>query len=103
MKTYLSGCLFLLTFAGFVRGDAPSLKEARQHLLSGRYDEALTAYEALAKEPKNKVAAIIGMSRSLQSEGEYDKALGVVDEALKDNAGDADLLALRAEVLYLRG
>ena len=39
----------------------------------------------------------------MQSVGEYDKALSVVGDALKDAAKDADLLARRAELLYLRG
>src|SRR5438552_12963477 len=100
MKTLLSACLLLL---GIVApGPAQSLREARERWLRGNYEEARTLYEELLKDPKQKSAAAVGLSRSLQSVGEYDKALSVVDDALKDAAKDADLLARRAELLYLR-
>jgi tetratricopeptide (TPR) repeat protein len=80
-----------------------SLKDARDALLRGNYAEAREIYEELVKEPKTKVAAAVGLSKTHQSEGSYDKALSVVDEALKTEPKNADLLARRAEVLYLRG
>src|SRR5205085_12098585 len=43
----------------------------------------------------------LGLSRTLQSTGEYDKALAAVDEALKDAPKDAGLHARRAELLHL--
>src|SRR5207248_1210974 len=48
-------------------------------------------------------AAALGLSRVLETQGEYDKALDAVDAALKDNARDVNLLARRAELLWLRG
>src|SRR5262249_21138421 len=47
--------------------------------------------------------AAVGLSRALESQGEYDKALDAAEAALRDSPKDANLLARRAEVLYLRG
>jgi tetratricopeptide (TPR) repeat protein len=79
------------------------LQEARQRWLHGNYEEARTLYEGAAKSAQERAAGAIGLSRTWQSQGEYDKALTVVDEALQRDAKDADLLARRAELLYLRG
>src|SRR5262245_43107179 len=81
----------------------PSLKEARTRWLKGNYAEAATAFEELCKEDKPAVAALIGWSRALQSQGEYDKALQVVEQGLAKREGDPDLLARKAELLFLRG
>src|SRR5207248_1343094 len=83
--------------------DGPSLKSARERFLRGNTDEAIGQYEELAKDAKQKAAAAVGLSRCYEAQGEYDKALAVVDDALKDSAKDVGLLARRAEVLYLRG
>ncbi len=79
------------------------MKEARERWLHGNYGEAREQYEALAKDAKLRPAATIGLSRALESEGEYDKALEVVEAALKDMPKDANLLARHAELLYQRG
>src|SRR6266851_5633766 len=63
----------------------------------------LTASVPAAEGPSLKDAPTIGLSRVLQSLGEYDKALEVIDAVLKDDAKNADLLARRADLLYLRG
>jgi len=88
----------------------PTLAEARQRWLHGNYEEARALYEALSKEPAGRdakgtayAAARIGVSRALQSQGDYDKALQVIDIALQPNPADADLQARRAELLYVRG
>ena len=57
----------------------------------------------LLKDDKTRVEAAIGVSRCLQSEGEYDQALETVETALKDRTKEARLLARQAELLYLRG
>src|SRR5713101_946499 len=102
MKSVCS--LFLIMcISSFAFSDTPGLKEARQRWLHGNYEEARELYQAAAKEPKQLDAAIIGVSRTWESQGEYDKSLEVVDIALKEQAKSADLLARRAEVLYLRG
>lgn len=80
-----------------------TLKEARQALLRGNYAEACEDYEELLKNPKTRVAAALGISKAFQSQGEYDKSLQVVETALKDQTKNVELLARRAEVLYLRG
>src|SRR5438309_1069725 len=92
--------LLFLSLPGYAVG--PTLAEARQRWLRGNYEEARALYETLAKDafgrsPKDitYAAAVIGVSRSLQSQGEYDKALDVIDAALKSNNSDADLLARR--------
>jgi Tfp pilus assembly protein PilF len=95
--------LWLILLASSLAQAGGTLKEARQALLRGNYAEAREIYEALAKDPKNRVAASIGISKADQSQGDYDHALSVVDDAIKSHARDADLLARRAEVLYLRG
>jgi tetratricopeptide (TPR) repeat protein len=82
---------------------APALQEARERWLHGNYDEAREQYEALLKDDKLKSAAAIGLSHSLECLGEYDKAVEVVETALKEMPKDANLLARHAEVLYLRG
>src|SRR5258707_5098 len=100
---HLCSCLLALGLVVPAFAEGPTLKDARQRWLRGNYEEAEALYETLAKDAKLKPAATIGLSRVLQSQGEYDKALDVVDAALKDSPEHADLLARRAEVLYLRG
>ena len=104
MKTPFCACLIALTcLVPLAVADEPALKEARQRLLHGNYDEARVLYEKLAKDGKQRIPVTIGLSRTWQSQGEYDKALAVVDAVLKDSPKDADLLARRAELLYQRG
>src|SRR5712692_301081 len=101
---HLCTCLIVLRLAVPALAQDAALKEARQRWLKGNHEEARTKYETLAKDAKHKVAASIGLSRVWQSQGDYDKALAVLDEALKEKLKDAaDVHARRAEVLYLRG
>jgi tetratricopeptide (TPR) repeat protein len=102
MRNYLA-CLLLLGAAASAFADAPTLKEARERLLRGNYEEARAAYETLAKDAKQRSLATIGLSKALQSQGKYDDALAVVEAALKDRPKDAPLLARQAELLHLRG
>jgi len=77
-----------------------SLKEARKLWLQGNYAEAQEMYADLGKDS----AAVIGLSKAHQSQGQYDKAQQVVEKALKLFARPpADLLARHAELLYLQG
>jgi tetratricopeptide (TPR) repeat protein len=103
MMRHLCAGLLVLTFAAPAAADGPALKSARQRLLRGNVEEAVGQYEELAKDAKQKSAAAAGLSRCYEAKGEYDKALAVVDGALKDDAKALDLLARRAELLYLRG
>src|SRR5262245_26642677 len=100
MKNPLLACLFAFSFTTLATAAEPTLKEARQRWLHGNYGEAREQYEALTKDAKLRSAATVGLSRALESEGEYDKALEVVEAALKDAPKDAGLLARQAEVLY---
>jgi cellulose synthase operon protein C len=99
---HLSAFIACLIFAGFVHAQ-PTLKEARDEWLQGNYAEAREMYETLAKDVKLRQAATLGLSRALESQGEYDKAMKALDAALKDMPKDADLLARQAELYHLRG
>ncbi len=109
MTRYLGAFLIVLGLA--LPGSAqPSLKSAHERWLHGNYEESLEQYEKLAKDAKalprdTKALPVIavGVSRVHQSKGEYDKALEVVESALKDLPKDADLLARQAELLHFRG
>lgn len=95
--------LLLVASSPLAWGGSSGLKEARQRWLHGNYEEARELYQAAAKELKQYEAATIGVSRTWESQGEYDKALEAVDAAIKQNPKSADLLGRRAELLYLRG
>src|SRR5208283_4530556 len=104
MRTHFYACVLALAGAWPALADGPAtLKQARQRWLHGNYDEARTLYQELAKDAKTRTAANIGLSRAWQSEGEYDKAQGVLDAALKEDLKSADLLARQAELYYVRG
>lgn len=99
---FAGACCLILLSAAFGRADDAALKEARQRWLRGNYAEAAKLYEKLAQDPAHRVVATIGWSRALESTGDYGKALDIIDAALKDKP-QADLLARRAEMLYLAG
>jgi tetratricopeptide (TPR) repeat protein len=103
MRKHLLACSFLLGFLPLVHAAPPTLKEARERWLRGNYGEARELFETLAKDDKLRPAATVGVSRVLESEGEFEKALEVVTAALKDHPKDARLLARQAELLYIRG
>lgn len=94
--------LAVLILAGSVVAE-PSLKEARQAALRGRYEEAIESYQTLAKDAKMAAAATVSMSRLHEFLGENDKAREVLDPALKAEPKNADLLARLAEVHFARG
>src|ERR1051325_3116905 len=87
-------CLLLSTTLAHA---GANLKAARKLLQEGDYLEAREMYEELLKKDKSS-AVTLGLSRALESQGEYDKAQTVVETFLKDNAKDADLLARLAEL-----
>jgi tetratricopeptide (TPR) repeat protein len=104
MKRHLCALVLSLTLPVLATAaDGTTLKSARQRLLRGNTDEAVGQYEELAKDAKQKSAAASGLSRCYEAQGDYDKALSVVEEALKSDAKSLDLLSRRAELLYLRG
>src|SRR5262249_26051482 len=99
----LCACSLIFLLATSAGAQAPTLKEARERWLRGNYEEARALYEPLARDSKSKLAALIGISHTWQSQGEYDKALEVIAQANAANSKDADLIARHAELLYLRG
>ncbi|MFO0925556.1 MAG: tetratricopeptide repeat protein [Gemmataceae bacterium] len=101
MRLPFGSCLLALLVAS--AGSAASLEEARLRWLKGNYEEAQSGYEELVKDARTRTAASIGLSHALQSQGEYDRALTVIDAALQAAPKHADLLARRAELLHLRG
>lgn len=101
MRPFL--CAGFLALSAATLAHAATLAEARTRWLKGNYDEAVSAYEALLKEPKHLAAAAVGLSRALESQGHYDKALASLEAALKKLPDDADLLARHAEMLHFRG
>jgi cellulose synthase operon protein C len=103
MRHPVCALVFLFTATLAHAAEGPSLKDARTRWLKGNYEEARGLYETLTKDPKLKSEATIGLSRVLQSQGEYDKALESIDAALKDDGKNGNLLARRADLLYLRG
>jgi tetratricopeptide (TPR) repeat protein len=102
MRYAIAGVLAVCGFSPLL-ADGPTLVEARQRLLRGNYAEARELFTAMAKSPEHRVRARIGLSRAWQSEGEYDKALQVLDVALKASPTSPELLAARSELLYFRG
>src|SRR5579875_343095 len=103
MKKHLFAGLFVFALLPLASAEPPTLSGSRQRWLKGNYGEAREMFEALAKDAQLRPTAVVGLSRTLESEGEYDKALEVVETALKGSPKDAGLLARQAELLYLRG
>jgi cellulose synthase operon protein C len=96
-------CAFLVLLVACGMAVGADSAEARKRWLKGNTAEARALYEALAKEPQQAIAAAIGLSRTWESDGEYEKAAAVIDAALKASPDDPDLLARRAELYYLSG
>src|SRR6478672_2342256 len=101
MRTLVAACLLLFCTVSAL--EAASIREARLRWLKGNYEEAREEYEEVLKDAKLFVPATIGISRALASQGEYDKALSTITDALKKKPKDADLLARQAELLHFRG
>jgi tetratricopeptide (TPR) repeat protein len=101
MRPLAGACLLVFCLAPATPAASPD--EARLRWLKGNYEEAQEQYQELLKDPKLRSRASLGLSRVHQSTGEYDKALVVVESALKADRKDPDLLARQAELLHLRG
>lgn len=72
----------------------------RSHLDHGRYEEAL---EAIAGAEGDAASLALLRSRALIETGRYDAAREAVDNALKSEPRNADLIARRGELHLLRG
>jgi tetratricopeptide (TPR) repeat protein len=103
MKYFLGACFVVAIASPLLRAEGPTLKEARQRWLHGNYEEARALYEEIARDAKARATATVGLSRCLESKGEYDQALEAIDAALRERPKDVDLHARRAELLYGRG
>jgi tetratricopeptide (TPR) repeat protein len=103
MKSRLLGLLLLLLCASHLPAAEATLSEARTRWLHGNYAEAQKLYEELGKTEKTKTAEVLGLSRVLQSLGDYEKALALIDKAVTDDPKQPELLARQAELLHLRG
>lgn len=82
---------------------ADPLAEARDHLNHGRYEEALDAYASAAESGADSTAIALGVSRIRIETGLYDEAATALEDPLKQNSQNADVLARRAELRLLRG
>ncbi len=103
MSLRAGAALSLLLVISSTRADDKALKEARQRWLRGNYAEALEKYQKLTQDDRTQTAATIGVSRCLESQGEYDKALETIETLLKNKGKDVKLRARLAELLYQRG
>src|SRR5947209_320766 len=74
------------------------LSVARERLQKGNYDEARAAYEKFLKHDKLGPAAAAGVARAWRAQGEYDKALAALTDALKAFADAPDLFAARGDL-----
>src|SRR5437879_6450605 len=102
MKRFCS-LIVVLVIAGNLPAQQKGLEEARQRWLHGNYAEADEAYRKLLKDPKDGTAAVIGLSRVIQSDGQYEDALKLISDAVKQAKPPAELLARQAELLHLLG
>lgn len=99
----LWACILVLLMATSTLADEAALASARQRWLRGNYAEAREQFESLARDARWRDPAALGLSFTYQSQGEYDKALAVVDAALQASDKNAALQARRGELLYWRG
>jgi cellulose synthase operon protein C len=79
------------------------LDKAKKHLVKGRYEEALEAFQTAAKAKADPLAVALGQSAAQQATGAWAEAEKTIDAALTQHAGDPGLLSRRAELHYLRG
>jgi tetratricopeptide (TPR) repeat protein len=103
MRYPLVACLLAAGLGRAALADEAALKDARQRWLKGNYVEAQERFEKLLKDEKDGAEAAVGLSRCLQSQGEYDKAADAVESGLRTRPGDVSLLSRKAELLQLRG
>lgn len=89
------------SLVGSAGAEEPGLPEARKLLLTGKYAEAIDAYQALAG--KQPAAAALGIAKAQASTGQRDEALRTLDAAITKAPKSAELLAERAKLLFERG
>lgn len=77
--------------------------DARTLLWTGRYDEAVRAYDELGRQESQRVSAAIGASRALAFCGHYEDALQRLESVGAAAARSPDWLIARAEALRIIG
>ncbi|MFP6762114.1 MAG: tetratricopeptide repeat protein, partial [Planctomycetaceae bacterium] len=92
-------CIGILSVPAF----AADLKTAYTHLQHGRYEEAAEAALTVDGDPNQQAAAVILLSRALESQGEYAAALQGVAALLKEYPENVPVLARKAELLLATG
>ncbi|MGL6074207.1 MAG: tetratricopeptide repeat protein [Fimbriiglobus sp.] len=109
----LGAMLVLLVLVGVLGANQPPKKEkkapsafaeARQRRLKGNYDEARTAYEAVAKkDEKLRPQALLGIARTYADAADFATAQKLIAEAVTAFPNDATLLGFKAHLQFERG
>ena len=100
-------CLFLFVAPSWsVAADADALAKAKILARTGKYAEAIDAYEALAKDAKDdaeKAKIAVGLSETQREIGELDKAGETLKPFAERDMPDADASASLADLEFGRG
>lgn len=80
---------------------ADDLAEARHLYLTGKYAEAIEAYQKLAEV--KPVAAALGLVRCSASQGQYEEAASILSEAIAGHPKADELQAERAALAFQQG
>jgi len=89
--------------AGAPRASTP-LAAARQLAMTGRYDEAVAAYERIARQdPARRVPAAVGVADVMRLTGRYDEGLQRLTDVQPAGQKDAGWHLARARLLAARG
>lgn len=100
--------VFCATVANPSRACADTLSEARGLWQTGKYAEAEEAFSKARSELKpddlaGHARAALGIAGCASSQGEIERALEILQTALKQDPTNADLLASRGEIEFQRG
>lgn len=102
MFAWLALAALWQTGAALAADDSPTeLAAARRFLLTGKYAEAVEAYQTLSDD--EPVEAALGIARCHASQGQLDEAAATLQAALKDQPRPAALHAELAGLLFGRG
>ncbi len=109
--TTRSGFLILAAIAGLTFAtsevQADALSDARILWQTGKYAEADEAFQAIRNaadvQPADKARATIGLAESQASEGDYDKAIALLQEELAAQPNAAELAGTLADLQFERG
>jgi tetratricopeptide (TPR) repeat protein len=99
-KTRFAGVAFALVLIRMCHADE-ALDKANELRLTGRYEKAIEAYQALPEQFHAQAAR--GIARCQWETGELDDAVKTIEGALKKLPGNARLHAERANLAFQRG